>query len=148
MAPADSTQDPSGFVVVGGGISGLYAALLLARAGRRVRILERAGRTGGLAGSERFRGLPCDLGSHRLHPGALDQPLFREMAAREPFLSRPRRGVLLFRGRRIPYPPTGGSILRALGVRRALSLGISLVGGRRRRALASWEGDREIGSDA
>ncbi|WP_437617743.1 protoporphyrinogen/coproporphyrinogen oxidase [Sorangium sp. So ce1151] len=135
-------------LVVGAGISGLYAALLLARAGRRVRLLERAARPGGLAGAEVFRGLPCDLGSHRLHPAALEQPLFREVHARSPFLTRPRRGVLVLGGRHVPYPPSAPSLLRALGLRAgaAMSLGFAAQRGRRA-AFARWEHDRAIAGE-
>ncbi|XXX71905.1 FAD-dependent oxidoreductase [Sorangium sp. So ce134] len=130
-------------LVVGAGISGLYAALLLARAGRRVRLLERAARPGGLAGAELFRGLPCDLGSHRLHPAALEQPLFQEVHARSPFLSRPRRGVLVLGERRVPYPPSVPSMLRALGLRAGAAMGLGFVAQRgRRAAFARWEHDR------
>jgi hypothetical protein len=114
-------------LVVGAGISGLYAALLLARAGRRVRVIERGARAGGLAGAETFRGVPCDLGSHRLHPEALLRPLFREIHRDLPFLDRPRRGALIFGGRRVPYPPTAAAMLRALGPRASLSLIAGLV---------------------
>lgn len=130
-------------VVVGAGISGLHAALLLARRGRRVRVIEREARAGGLAGSETFRGIPCDLGSHRLHPSALEQPLFREIDREAPFLRRPRRGVLLFRDRAIPYPPSALSMASALGARASLALGIGLVTRpRQREALAGWDRDR------
>jgi len=135
------------YVVVGGGISGLYAALLLSRAGQHVRVLERASRPGGLAGSETFRGVPCDLGSHRLHPDALACPLFREMAESERFLWRPRRGVLLLGDKRLPYPPTAVSVLRALGARRSVTVGMQFLGGRRRRAFAGWDLDRGLSSD-
>ncbi|WP_437901547.1 FAD-dependent oxidoreductase [Sorangium sp. So ce124] len=135
-------------LVVGAGISGLYAALLLARAGRRVRLLERAARAGGLAGAETFRGLPCDLGSHRLHPAALDQPLFREVHARSPFLSRPRRGVLVLGERHVPYPPSAPSMLRALGLRAGAAMGLGFVAQRgRRAAFARWEHDRARAGD-
>ncbi|MFO0762863.1 MAG: NAD(P)-binding protein [Byssovorax sp.] len=131
------------FLVVGAGISGLWAALLLARAGRAVRIIDRSARPGGLAGAERFRGVPCDLGSHRLHPEALSRPLFREIHAAAPFAERPRRGVLLFEGRRLPYPPAALPMLRALGPTAALALGLGLAGSAaRRRALSTWEADR------
>lgn len=126
-------------VVVGAGLSGLYAALLLARAGRRVRLLERAARPGGLAASETFRGVPCDLGSHRLHPAALDLPLFREIHARAPFLTRPRRGVLVLGDRHAPYPPDALSMLRALGPRASLSMALGLLAAPRRQAFQGWE---------
>lgn len=132
-------------VVAGAGISGLYAALLLARAGRRVRLLERAPRPGGLAGAETFRGIPCDLGSHRLHAAALEQPLFREIHERAPFLTRPRRGVLVLGDRRVPYPPGALSMLRALGPGAAAAMGLGLLVERgRRAAFARWEHDRAI----
>lgn len=133
----------SEITVAGAGISGLYAALLLARQGYAVRVVERAPATGGLAGAETFRGVPCDLGSHRLHPTALDRPLFREIDAAQPFLRRPRRGVLLFNGRRIPYPPTALSMIRALGPSAASAVALGLLASpERRRAFAAWERER------
>ena len=130
-------------LVVGGGVSGLYAALLVARRGLRVRVLERGPRPGGLAGREVFRGIPCDLGSHRLHAEALEQPLFRELHAHEPLLERPRRGVLLLGDRRVPYPPSAAAMVRALGPRASLAMGVGLVtSSARRRAWARWDGDR------
>ncbi len=130
-------------LVVGGGISGLYAALLLARRGRRVRVIERGPHLGGLAGAEEFRGIPCDLGSHRIHPAALEKPLFRELNARTPLLRRPRRGVLLLGDRRVPYPPTALALARAIGLPATLSTAASFLGrAGRRRAFADWESDR------
>ena len=130
-------------LVVGGGISGLYAALLLARRGRRVRVIERAPRLGGLASAEEFRGIPCDLGSHRLHPSALERPLFREIDAHTPFLRRHRRGVLLLGDRRVPYPPSAIALARAIGVPATLSTAAGfLARAGRRRAFADWEADR------
>ncbi len=140
---ATSSANPASYLVVGAGISGLYAALLLARAGKTVRVIERSVRPGGLAAAEVFRGIPCDIGSHRLHMGALEVPLFREIHASSPFLSRPRRGVLLFSGRRIDYPPHALEMLSALGPAASLSLGMGLFGtSRRSRAFARWEDDR------
>lgn len=135
-------------LVAGAGISGLYAALLLARQGRAVRVIERAARAGGLAGAETFRGIRCDLGSHRLHPTALDRPLFREIDAARPFLRRPRRGVVLFNDRRVPYPPTAIAMLGALGARASAALAFGLITRtRQRRAFAAWERDRAADED-
>src|SRR6185369_8187840 len=130
---------PASYMVAGAGISGLYAALLLARAGRRVRLLEGAARPGGLAAAETFRGIPCDLGSHRLHPAALDHPLFREMHEHAPFLMRPRRGVLVLGDRHVPYPPTALSMLRALGPSAGLATGLHLLARQPRAAFTRWE---------
>lgn len=131
------------YVVVGAGISGLYAALLLARAGRRVRILERGSKPGGLAGAEHFRGLPCDLGSHRLHPAALERPLFQEMHRELPFLTRPRRGVLVLGERHLPYPLSAFSLARGLGLTASARLGLGLLARTaQRRAFRSWERER------
>ncbi len=135
-------------LVVGAGISGLAAALLLARAGRRVRVIDRSHHPGGLAGAELFRGVPCDLGSHRLHPEALDRPLFKEIHASAPFAHRPRRGVLLFADRRLAYPPDALSMLRALGPAAGLSLGAGLLASAaRRRAFTAWDRDRPLRDD-
>jgi hypothetical protein len=141
-------QRARSFTVVGAGISGLYAALLLARRGCRVRVIERARRSGGLAGSETFRGIPCDLGSHRLHPAALEQPLFAEMHAERPFLSRPRRGLLLFADRRVSYPPSALGLFSALGPRTTCHLALDFAtSAARRRGFRSWERDRVSDED-
>lgn len=135
-------------LIVGGGISGLYAALLVARRGRRARVIERAPHLGGLAAAEEFRGIPCDLGSHRLHPAALERPLFREINAHTPFLRRPRRGVLLLGDRRVPYPPTALALARAIGLPASLSTAAGfLARAGRRRAFSGWEADRAASDD-
>lgn len=135
--------------VVGGGISGLWAAVLLARRGRAVELVEASDRLGGLAGREEFRGLPVDLGSHRLHPGALEEPLFRELHRERPFLTRPRRGVLVLRGRHVPYPPHPLPLARALGVRACASFAAGWLASRST-GPASWQqrGDGDPERDA
>jgi choline dehydrogenase-like flavoprotein len=135
-------------LVVGAGVSGLYAALVAARRGARVRVIERSPRPGGLAASERFRGVPCDLGSHRLHPEALDRPLFRELHAHEPLLVRPRRGVVIVRGRHVPYPPSALALLAALGPAASARIAVGFAAHRGRRgAFTRWERDRASPGD-
>ena len=135
LSPLPATTET---LVVGGGISGLYAALLLARRGKRVRVIERSGRLGGLSGAEEFRGQARDLGSHRLHPAALAQPLLREIHAQAPFRERPRRDVLLLGDRRVPCPPTASAIASALGLRVSVAAASGfLARAARRRAFAA-----------
>jgi len=86
-----------------------------------VEVVERAPTVGGLAGTVRFQGLPCDLGSHRLHPEGLRGPILSELASEGLFLRRPRRGRLLFGGHAVPYPPRVLPFARALGARRTLA---------------------------
>jgi len=54
-------------IVLGGGPAGLAAAWYAARDRRRVALIERADRVGGLAGSFEVAGVRVDHGSHRLH---------------------------------------------------------------------------------
>jgi all-trans-retinol 13,14-reductase len=58
-------------IVVGSGVSGSSAALLLAAAGRRVTVLEAAGKTAPLIRGFRRSGLLCDTGFH--YSGGFDE---------------------------------------------------------------------------
>ncbi|WP_058042341.1 protoporphyrinogen oxidase [Streptomyces roseifaciens] len=65
MSAADISADRSRrhAAVIGGGISGLAAALRLARAGVRVTLLESEGRVGGKLHTGEIAGMPVDLGA-------------------------------------------------------------------------------------
>jgi hypothetical protein len=56
--------------------------------------------------------------------------------------------VLLFGGRRIPYPPTAHAMLGALGLRAGAALGRGMLRPDRRRAFAAWDHDRGEDLDA
>ena len=66
-------------LVVGGGLSGLMSAVLLARVGLRVRVLDRATRMGGRALSPRVSRMPLNLGAHALYLGGPAERLLREL---------------------------------------------------------------------
>ena len=135
MATRDAT------LVVGAGISGLSAAVLLARAGRSVELWEGAPHPGGMLAGVSFLGLPFDRGSHRIHPES--HPLLRELTAAEAWERRPRDGRLLLSGRTVPYPLDPSAFLRGIGPRAAVSMAWGWV---RRpgafQAFRAWEDDR------
>jgi phytoene dehydrogenase-like protein len=56
-------------VVIGGGLAGLAAATLLARAGRSVRLFEKAPSLGGRAATQEKEGFRFNLGPHALYRG-------------------------------------------------------------------------------
>jgi UDP-galactopyranose mutase len=130
--------------VVGAGIAGLSAAVLSARAGHAVRVVDRAKEPGGLAARHLFRGVPCDLGSHRLHAESLEVPLLAEMQDACAIRKRPRRGVVRLGGRFVPYPPSALGLMRGFGAVRAVSFAASLV---RTRARLEWDRERLTGED-
>lgn len=58
---------PEHVVVLGAGVTGLYAGLVLARAGVLVTVIEAEPEVGGLAAGTRIEGNFYDLGAHHLH---------------------------------------------------------------------------------
>ena len=128
-------------VVVGAGIGGLAAAVLAARAGFQVEVIEAQPHPGGLLAPIEFGALPCDRGSHRVHPDA--HPLLRELTKDAGWVLRPRNGRLVFGGRLLPYPPTPARFLQGLGFSAAahMALGWLTRPGALRRTL-SWESSR------
>lgn len=108
------------YLVVGSGISGLSAAILLARKGCAVRVWDESDEVGGLLAPVAFRGIPCDRGSHRVHPES--HPLLQELTVSSDWTEQSRQGLLRIGGRNIPYPITARKFLRGLGVRTSMSM--------------------------
>lgn len=100
--PGPATVD---VVVVGGGPCGLTAALVAARRGMRVELVEQADRLGGMAASPTLWGQRVDLGSHRLHPVASPpvRALLDELLGEDLQLRR-RRGRLKVGNRWVRFP--------------------------------------------
>lgn len=109
--------------VVGAGVAGLGAALLLARRGAHVDLYERSPHAGGLLEPVEFLGVAYDRGSHRVHEDA--HPLLIELTRATGWALTPRRGVLVLGDRHLAYPPAPIAFARALGLRdgAALALG-------------------------
>lgn len=136
---------PAEFLVAGAGLSGLSAALFLAHAGRSVELWEESGDAGGLLAPVQFRGVGCDRGAHRVHPGA--HGALWSITDRRDWIERPRRGRLILGGRQVAYPLEPLGFLRGLGGRGALELGagFALRPGRWRRFM-HWEQERKRSS--
>ena len=126
----------SRLLVVGAGVSGLAAALLAAERGASVELLDESIEPGGMLAAHAFRSVSCDLGSHRLHREALDDATVARLVAPIDLRPRPRRGILVLRGRHIPYPPSWLRLAIGLGV-----AGPSFAAGFLARA-RYWERDR------
>jgi len=79
----DSTQHHAKSVVVGGGLAGIVASILLAQAGRRVALIESLPQLGGLLRSHHNeQGVPFDCGTHipkQIGIEGLDELLFVDL---------------------------------------------------------------------
>jgi phytoene dehydrogenase-like protein len=105
-------------VVVGGGIAGLVSAIHLARAGRRVTVLERALRVGGRAASAREGGFVLNQGAHALYAGGAARRVLAELGV-VPAGRKPRpAGYLQKAGslRLLPATPWSALATRAIGL--------------------------------
>nr|ADC35952.1 amine oxidase flavin-containing protein [uncultured bacterium 98] len=92
-------------IVVGGGLAGLTAAALLARAGRRVVLLERSATVGGRAISHVEKGFHLNLGPHAWYVGGPGTRVLQELGITLP--GRPPRtsgGFALYQGRMHTLP--------------------------------------------
>ena len=155
-------------LVVGAGVSGLCTAIFLARSGARVEIWEAAEKPGGLLRPVLFQGVPCDLGSHRIHGDAL--PILQQAAPTLSWAERPRNGRLIFCANRpaertppfaslgrverpvacrhVPYPLRLRGFVQGLGPTLSARFFVSFL--RREASLRKflrWEADRTASSD-
>jgi protoporphyrinogen oxidase len=115
-AEDDGAGDRRPYVVIGGGPAGLSAGYLLAKAGKKVIVLEAEDQVGGLAKTVVDPdGYRFDLGGHRFFTKNKEvNDLWLEIMGDE-FLLRPRMSRIFWRGKYLDYPLKGTDVIKKLG---------------------------------
>ncbi|MCS6890166.1 MAG: NAD(P)/FAD-dependent oxidoreductase [Rhodovarius sp.] len=118
---AEGGAQPGTVLCIGAGPAGLTAAYVLSRERRPVLVLEADPRhVGGISRTETYRGFAFDIGGHRFFSKSEEiEALWDEMLG-EPFLVRPRKSRIFYRGKLFDYPLRAGDALIKLGPIEAL----------------------------
>src|SRR5579884_996520 len=97
--------------VVGGGLSGLATAALVARRGPTVVVLERAGEIGGRGATEVRDGFCFNRGAHALYRGGAAARVLARLGVRWAGRTPPASGLAELGDRTYALPATAGSLL-------------------------------------
>ncbi|HEV7750714.1 MAG TPA: NAD(P)/FAD-dependent oxidoreductase [Baekduia sp.] len=124
----DGSGDARPYVVIGGGPAGLSAGYLLAKAGRKVIVLEAEDQVGGIAKTVVDPdGYRFDLGGHRFFTKNKEvDALWHEIMGDE-FLKRPRMSRIFWRGKYLDYPLKGTDVIKKLGPIELTRCGLSYL---------------------
>ncbi|HNT34459.1 MAG TPA: FAD-dependent oxidoreductase, partial [bacterium] len=118
------------FVVLGAGLAGLNAALHLSEStDKRVIVLEREPRVGGLAASLEWKGARLDLGPHRIFTEIPEiRQLINDLVGDE-LIQVKRSSHMYLNNRFLAYPPRIGQMALALGPSKMIRWGLSYLAG-------------------
>ena len=132
-------------LVVGGGLAGLVAAALAARAGVGVRLAEAAGELGGRARTRSFDGFSVNLGAHALFQAGAARRAFDDLGIRVTGGRPPASGIALLAGRLHAVPGGPISLLTTSLLDAAGKLELSRFMSWRRRAPTDTLAGRALG---
>lgn len=109
-------------VIIGGGLTGLAAGCLLARAGYGVKIVEAGSTVGGLSRTVYHNGFRFDLGGHRFF--TTDQRLnrFVQELMKDELITVPRSSKIFMRDTFLDYPLKPVNAFFGLGMRTSLRI--------------------------
>jgi len=112
---ASGNEKTKDAVILGAGLAGLSAGLVLSRAGADIAILEKDRQTGGLARTVEDQGFRFDLGGHRFFTGnERVEHLVRDVLDGE-ILDVVRSSKILLQGRYFDYPLNARNALLGFG---------------------------------
>jgi phytoene dehydrogenase-like protein len=129
-------MSPKTDVVIGGGLGGLASAALLARAGRKVVLFEKASAPGGRAATHDEDGIRFNLGPHALYRRGAARSLLRELGVDPTGARPPVSGSLALRGGRLHALPVGFASILSTSL---LGLGEKIEAARALRGLAELD---------
>jgi phytoene dehydrogenase-like protein len=122
-------------VVVGGGLAGLAAAAFAARAGLRIRVLERSAHLGGRARTRDQDGFLFNVGPHALYRRGAGRAALRELGVAVRGAVPPNAGLAIREGSALGLPVGPGSLLRTRLLPARAKLQVASLLARLRRAV-------------
>ena len=95
--------------VIGGGLAGWIAALEVAKGGRKVVLLEKSGRMGGRAMTNKKNGVLFNLGGHALYRAGAAYGILQEHGIRIEGGPPPSKVNVMWNNELVPMPATARS---------------------------------------